>query len=88
MPGNPDGAASDVLSAAVKGRRYRIDLLGENHDDWLELTAAGLAPDCEIELLSGRGSMARVIAAGALRIAIGFDLASRVRVRATRGDPL
>lgn len=78
-------AASDApfpLAKAVAGTRYFIHSLGDSFENRLELMAAGLAPDQEIDVLSVCQRRHCVVACGQIRAAIGADLANCVTLRA------
>lgn len=76
------------LAKAQVGTRYFIHSLGDNFENRLELMAAGLAPDQEIDVLSVCQRRHCVVACGPIRAAIGADLAHCVTLRAcdVRGE--
>lgn len=75
--------ADDVfpLSMAQAGTRCRIQSLGETLEHRLELLAAGLAPDQEVDIVSVCQRRHCVVACGQIRAAIGAELARSVTLR-------
>ncbi|MCW9043067.1 MAG: ferrous iron transport protein A [Pseudopelagicola sp.] len=70
------------LCAAQVGMRCLIHSLGDTLEHRLELLAAGLAPDQEIDVLSVSQKRHCVVACGQIRAAIGADLAQCITLKA------
>jgi Fe2+ transport system protein FeoA len=79
-----DAATSEdvfPLVAARAGMRCLIHSLGDSLESRLELLAAGLAPDQEVQVISVCRKRHCVLACGQIRAAVGADLAKSISLR-------
>ena len=83
IPVVPSPQAQEMfpLVSARAGMRCMIHSLGESLEHRLELLAAGLAPDQEIDVVSVCQRRHCVVACGQIRAAIGADLARAITLR-------
>jgi len=77
----PEGEGMFPLVSARAGMRCFIHSLGDTLEHRLELLAAGLAPDQEIDVVSVCRRRHCVVACGQIRAAIGADLAQSITLR-------
>lgn len=77
----PEAEEMIPLVSAQAGMRCMIHSLGDTLEHRLELLAAGLAPDQEIDVVSVCPRRHCVVACGQIRAAIGADLAQSITLR-------
>ncbi len=81
---NLDAAKFDdvfPLVTARAGMRCLIHSLGDTLESRLELLAAGLAPDQEVQIISVCKKRHCILACGQIRAAVGADLAKSISLR-------